>query len=103
MVSDPKKLPILLAIPASIFLAVGLLLKMVGVDWLNFAPSGDHLWQADYIGNYLVDIIMIPTFFGAVGVFALGLKRFLVTCMPMPLPKARPTRKKSIRPDLSRP
>jgi hypothetical protein len=48
------------------FLAVGLLLKMVGVDWLNFAPSGDHLWQADYIGNYLVDIIMIPTFFGAV-------------------------------------
>jgi quinone-modifying oxidoreductase, subunit QmoC len=77
MVSDPKKLPILLAIPAMIFLAVGLLLKMVGIDWLNFAPTGDHLWQADYIGNYLVDIIMIPTFFGAVGVFALGLKRFL--------------------------
>jgi quinone-modifying oxidoreductase subunit QmoC len=50
---------------------------MVGVDWLNFAPSGDHLWQADYIGNYLVDIIMIPTFFGAVACFALGLKRFL--------------------------
>ena len=78
MVSDPKKLPILLAIPAVIFLAVGLLLKMVGVDWLNFNPTGDHLWQADYIGNYLVDIIMIPTFFGAVAVFALGLKRFLV-------------------------
>ena len=77
MVSDPKKLPILLAIPAVIFLVVGLLLKMVGVDWLNFNPTGDHLWQADYIGNYLVDIIMIPTFFGAVAVFALGLKRFL--------------------------
>ena len=77
MVSDPKKLPILLAIPAAIFLVVGLLLKMVGVDWLNFAPSGDHLWQADFIKNYLVDIIMIPTFFSAVAVFALGLKRFL--------------------------
>ena len=77
MVSDPKKLPILLAIPAIIFLVVGLLLKMVGVDWLNFSPTGDDLWQADYIGNYLVDIIMIPTFFGAVAVFALGLKRFL--------------------------
>ncbi|MEJ2641840.1 MAG: 4Fe-4S dicluster domain-containing protein, partial [Desulfosarcinaceae bacterium] len=61
MVSDPKKLPILLAIPAVIFLVVGLLLKMVGVDWLNFAPTGDHLWGSSYINNYLVDIIMIPT------------------------------------------
>jgi quinone-modifying oxidoreductase subunit QmoC len=77
MVSDPKKLPILLAIPAIIFIALGLLLKMVGIDWLNFNPTGDNLWQADYISNYLVDIIMIPTFFAAVAVFALGLKRFL--------------------------
>ncbi len=77
MVSEPKMLPILLLIPAAIFLVVGLLLKMVGIDWLNFNPSGDNLWQADYISNYLVDIIMIPTFFGAVGVFVLGLKRFL--------------------------
>jgi quinone-modifying oxidoreductase subunit QmoC len=77
MVSDPKMLPILLLIPAAIFLVVGLLLKMVGIDWLNFNPSGDSLWQADYISNYLVDIIMIPTFFGAIAVFALGLKRFL--------------------------
>jgi quinone-modifying oxidoreductase subunit QmoC len=76
-VRDPKQLPILLAIPAMIFLVVGLLLKMVGVHWLNFAPSGDHLWQADYISNYLVDIIMIPTFTFAILVFALGLKRFL--------------------------
>ena len=76
-VRDPKQLPILLAIPAVIFLVLGLLLKMVGVHWLNFAPSGDHLWQADYIGNYLVDIIMIPTFTFAILVFALGLKRFL--------------------------
>ena len=36
MVSDPKKLPILLAIPAVIFLVVGMLLKMVRIDWLNF-------------------------------------------------------------------
>jgi quinone-modifying oxidoreductase, subunit QmoC len=77
MVSDPKKLPILLAIPALIFLVVGLLLKMVGVDWLNFAPTGDHLWASSYINNYLVDIIMIPTFTGAIVVFALGLKRFI--------------------------
>jgi quinone-modifying oxidoreductase, subunit QmoC len=77
-VQDPKKLPMLLAIPAVIFLVVGLVLRMVGVDWLNFAPSGDHLWQADYIGNLLVDLIMVPTFFAAVAVFALGLKRFIV-------------------------
>ncbi|MDJ0782168.1 MAG: quinone-interacting membrane-bound oxidoreductase complex subunit QmoC [Desulfosarcinaceae bacterium] len=77
MVSDPKKLPILLAIPAVIFLVVGLLLKMVGINWLNFAPTGDHLWGHSYINNYLVDIIMIPTFTGAIAVFALGLKRFI--------------------------
>jgi quinone-modifying oxidoreductase subunit QmoC len=76
-VRDPKQLPILLAIPAAIILSLGLLLKLVGVNWLNFAPSGDHLWQADYIGNYLVDIIMIPTFTFSMAVFALGLKRFL--------------------------
>ncbi|MDX9785645.1 MAG: quinone-interacting membrane-bound oxidoreductase complex subunit QmoC [Desulfobacterales bacterium] len=76
-VQDPKKLPILLAIPAVIILVVGLILKMFGVDWLNFAPTGDHLWQADYIGNLLVDIIMVPTFMAAIVVFALGLKRFL--------------------------
>jgi quinone-modifying oxidoreductase, subunit QmoC len=76
-VNNPGMLPILLAIPAGIFLVVGLLLKIVGIDWLNFAPTGDELWQADYIGNYLVDIIMIPTFFFSVGVFALGLKRFV--------------------------
>lgn len=77
-VQDPKKLPILLAIPAVLILVIGLLLKMVGVDWLNFAPTGDHLWQADYIGNLLVDMIMVPTFTAAIVVFALGLKRFVV-------------------------
>jgi quinone-modifying oxidoreductase, subunit QmoC len=77
MVSNPKKLPILLAIPAAIFLVVGLLFKMVGIDWLNFAPTGDHLWASSYINNYMVDIIMIPTFTGAIAIFALGLKRFI--------------------------
>jgi quinone-modifying oxidoreductase, subunit QmoC len=77
MISDPKKLPILLAIPAIIFLVLGMLLKMAGIDWLNFAPTGDELWQADYISNYLVDIVMVPTFTAAIVIFALGLKRFV--------------------------
>ncbi|MDL2268572.1 quinone-interacting membrane-bound oxidoreductase complex subunit QmoC [Desulfosarcina sp. OttesenSCG-928-A07] len=77
MVSDPKKLPILLTIPAVIILVLGLLFKIVGINWLNFAPVGEHLWQSDYINNYLVDIIMIPTFLSAIAIFALGLKRFV--------------------------
>jgi quinone-modifying oxidoreductase subunit QmoC len=76
-VNNPAKLPILLAIPAIIFLVLGLLLKLFGVDWLNFAPAHDNLWQSDFINNYLVDIIMIPTSIFVVVVFALGLKRFL--------------------------
>ncbi len=75
-VADPKKLPLLLAIPAVIILVLGLVLKLFGVNWLNFAPH-EAVWQADYINNYLVDIIMIPTFTGAIAVFALGLKRFV--------------------------
>jgi len=77
MVNDPKKLPVLLAIPAVLFLVVGLLLKMVGLDWLNFSPTGDEISHAHFIHTTLVDIIMIPTFFFSVSVFALGLKRFL--------------------------
>jgi quinone-modifying oxidoreductase subunit QmoC len=76
-VANPKMLPVLLAIPAIIFIGLGLILKSLGVNWLNFSPHGGEIWQANFISNYLVDVIMIPTFFGAVGVFALGLKRFL--------------------------
>jgi quinone-modifying oxidoreductase subunit QmoC len=76
-VNDPSKLPMLLLVPLVLFLVVGLILKTFGVDWLNFAPAGDTLWQADYISNYLVDIIMVPTFFAAIAVFAIGLSRFV--------------------------
>lgn len=78
LVRDKGKLPILMAIPVIIFLVVGLLSNMVGLNWLNFSPAEGHaIWQSSYINNYLVDIIMIPTFFFAVGTFALGLKRFM--------------------------
>jgi quinone-modifying oxidoreductase subunit QmoC len=78
LVRDKSKLPILLAIPAVIILVAGFLSNMVGLNWLNFSPAEGHaIWQSSYINNYLVDIIMIPTFFFAVGTFALGLKRFI--------------------------
>jgi len=76
-IANPKMLPVLLAIPAVIFIGLGLILKLFGINWLNFSPHAGEIWQANFISNYLVDVIMIPTFFGSVGVFALGLKRFL--------------------------
>jgi quinone-modifying oxidoreductase subunit QmoC len=76
-VNTPAMLPILLAVPAVLFIVVGLLANMVGLDWLNFSPTGEHLWGHDYFNNLLVDIIMVPTFTAAILVFALGLKRFV--------------------------
>ncbi len=93
-VSDPKKLPILLAIPAVIFLVVGLIFKLFGVNWLNFSPGGDHIWQSHFINNYLVDIIMIPTLFGAIGIFALGLKRFVADIHANALVEGKTDKKK---------
>lgn len=77
MVNDPKKLPILAAIPAVIILGLGFLFKLLGIDWLNIPPGGDEIVHSHFIHTTLVDIIMIPTFLFGVGVFALGLKRFL--------------------------
>ncbi len=76
-VANPKMLPFLFAVPAVIFIVVGLIFNSIGINWLNFSPHSGEIWQSHFINNYLVDIIMIPTFFGAIGVFALGLKRFL--------------------------
>ncbi len=76
-VNDPKKLPLLLAIPAALFIVVGLLLKLFGVNWLNFAPGGDEIVHAHFFSSWLVDAMMIPASLWAVVVFGLGLKRFL--------------------------
>jgi quinone-modifying oxidoreductase subunit QmoC len=77
MVNDPKKLPILLAFPAVLFLVIGLVLKMFGINWLNFSPTGDEIAHAKFFSTWLVDLIFIPAFFFAVVVFAIGVKRFL--------------------------
>jgi len=76
-VQDPKKLPLLLAIPAALILILGFIFNAAGLGWMNFAPEVDHLWQSSFFNNYMVDIMMIPTFTAAIIVFALGLKRFL--------------------------
>jgi len=85
IVNDPKKLPILAAIPAVLFLVLGLILKMFGVHWLNFSPervmeSGDtvgHIAHHAFFHTWLVDLIFVPTSIFVLAVFALGLKRFI--------------------------
>ncbi len=71
-VNDPKKLPILLAIPAIIFIVVGLVTGL-----LNFSPGGEEIVHAHFFSTWLVDLIMLPTAAFAVAVFANGLKNFI--------------------------
>jgi quinone-modifying oxidoreductase subunit QmoC len=70
---DPKKLPILLAIPAVLFLIVGTITGL-----LDFTPDlseGIKHWK--FFSTWLVDMMMLPAAIFAAAVFALGLKRFL--------------------------
>ena len=92
MVNDPKSLPILLAVPAVIFIVIGLITGL-----LDFTPEGDGIVHAHFFSTWLVDIVMIPTFFGAAGVFALGLKRFLADIHANALLEGK-TNKKTLEP-----
>ncbi|PID73499.1 MAG: heterodisulfide reductase [Desulfobacterales bacterium] len=75
--NDPRELWKLFLFPLTLFIGLGLILKVFGVDWLNLAPHGDEIVHAHFIHTTFVDIIMIPTFFFSIGVFAMGLKRML--------------------------
>jgi len=85
LVNDPKKLPVLFAIPAVLFLVLGLILKIFGINWLNFSPErvvehGDtvgHIAHHMFFSTWLVDLIFISTSIFTVVVFALGLKRMI--------------------------
>ena len=71
-VNDPKKLPILLAVPAVIFIVVGVITGL-----LDFTPEGDRIVHAHFVATWLVDMVMIPAAIWTAAIFALGLKRFL--------------------------
>jgi len=71
-VNDPKKLPILLAVPAVIFVVLGLITGL-----LDFTPEGDRIVHAHFFSTWLVDMVMIPAAIWTAAIFALGLKRFL--------------------------
>jgi len=77
MINNPKKLPILMAIPVVLFLVIGLIGNMFGLHWLDITPGGDTIVHAKFLYTTLVDVVMIPTFFFSIAVFGLGLKRFL--------------------------
>jgi quinone-modifying oxidoreductase subunit QmoC len=70
---DPKKLPILLAIPAVLFLVVGTITGL-----LDFTPDlSEGIKHYKFFSTWLVDIHMIPASIFMIAVFALGLKGFL--------------------------
>ncbi len=71
-VSDPKKLPILVAIPAVLFIVVGLLTGL-----LDFTPGTDKIAHGSFFSTWLVDIFFIPLQFWVAGIFGLGVFRFL--------------------------
>lgn len=76
-INDPKKLPILIAIPVVIFLFLGLVLKLFGINWLNFSPGGDEIAHAKFFSSWLVDMIFIPLSMWVVVIFGLGIKNFI--------------------------
>ncbi|UCD81892.1 MAG: quinone-interacting membrane-bound oxidoreductase complex subunit QmoC [Desulfobacterales bacterium] len=70
---NPKMLPVLLAIPAVLFLVVG---TVTGL--LDFTPDlSEGIKHYKFFSTWLVDMHMVPAAIFAVAVFALGLKRFL--------------------------
>ena len=70
---DPKKLPILLAVPAVLFLVIGLITGL-----LDFTPdTSEGIKHYKFISTWLVDMIMVPGSIFMIAVFALSLKRFL--------------------------
>lgn len=77
MVKDPKMLPVLFLAPAVIFLVIGMVLKLFGIHWLNFSPSGDVIAHGNFFSTWMVDLIFVPLSLWAVAVFAWGLKNFI--------------------------
>jgi len=87
---DPKKLPILLAIPAILFLVVGTITGL-----LDFTPDmseGIKHWK--FFSTWLVDMMMLPAAIFAAAVFALGLKRFLADIHQNALAEGKTTKEK---------
>ncbi len=74
-VNDPKKIPLLLGIPALLMVIVGLL-----TGFLDFTPELNEygkIAHAKFFSTWLVDIFMISAATWTVAIMALGVKRFI--------------------------
>ena len=72
-INDPKKLPVLMAIPAVLFLVIGTITGL-----LDFTPDlSNGIAHYKFFSTWLVDMHMVPAALFMVTVFSLGLKRFL--------------------------
>ncbi len=87
---DPKKLPILLAIPAVLFLVIGLITGLL--DFTPDTSEGIKHWKL--FSTWLVDMTMLPAAIFAATVFALGLKRFLADIHQNALVEGKTTKEK---------
>ena len=85
-VNDPKKLPVLLAVPAVLFALLALvtvvfggvmtsIFDAIGLEWSH--GGHDVLAHANFISTWFVDLVFIPLTGWIVVIFALGLKRFI--------------------------
>lgn len=92
-VNDPKKLPILIAIPAILFAVLAFvttsmggvmdkIFKALGFEALGFEWAHHHaddvIAHADFYSTWFVDLVFIPLSILVAVVFLLGLRRFLV-------------------------
>ncbi len=92
VVGDPKKLPVLLAIPAVVFLVLGLVTGL-----LDFTPEGDRIVADHFFSMWLVDMIFISLAIWNFVIFANGIKRFLADIHENALLEGK-TEKKEINP-----
>jgi len=83
-VSDPKKLPILLLIPAVIFMIAAYittnfseaLTNTFGELW-SHGVQADMIAPANFISTWFVDMVFVPLALWVVVILGLGIKRFL--------------------------
>ncbi|MBI9090699.1 MAG: quinone-interacting membrane-bound oxidoreductase complex subunit QmoC [Desulfobacterium sp.] len=75
LVNDPKKLPILLVLPALLFAFMAYLTQCFP-QALSHGPI-EGIAHSKFISTWLVDLIFVPLGIGAVTLFFLSIKKFL--------------------------
>ena len=88
-VNDPKKLPLLIGIPAIWFALLALItvygketmtsiFNVFGIAWSHAHEGAEHvIAQADFFSTWFVDLTFVPIATAVVVIFILSLKRFL--------------------------